>query len=216
MSPMTEISGCPLIVRSSCTRIRPARSRSAPVAFASASPGVGCGIAAIVASHNEHSVASVSLYACSRALARFVLNCCAGLLRRLLAGDLFCGVEGLECLAGGVVIGGGTEGGADAVAVELLVHRAEDAADGEADLSLAEVFDDAGEDRRRGVVDVADGRAVENQPPQRAPLRGEGGDVVDEAGGAGGVGAGAEPVDRQSFLGPRSGPDRGRLPVPGR
>src|SRR5260370_42528138 len=150
MSPMTEISGCPLIVRSSCTRIRPARSRSGPVAFASASPGFGCGIAAIVASHNEHSVASVSLYACSRSLARFVLNCCAGLLRRLLAGDLFCGVEGLECLAGGVVIGAGPEGGADAVAAGLLVHRAEDAAGGEADLSLAGGFEGRGDDRRPG------------------------------------------------------------------
>src|SRR5258708_19735187 len=118
----------------------------------------------------EHSVASVSLYACSRSLARFVLNCCAGLLRRLLAGDLFCGVEGLECLAGGVVIGAGTEGGADAVAVELLVHRAEDAADGEADLSLAEVFDDAGEDLRCGVVDVPHGPPARHPPPPPRPL----------------------------------------------
>ena len=99
----------------------------------------------------------------------------------LLAGDLFCGVVGLECLAGGVVVGAGAEGGADAVAVELLAHGVVDVADGEADVAFAEVFDDAGEDRCRGVVDVADGRAVQDQPPQRAPLSGEGRDVVDEA-----------------------------------
>jgi hypothetical protein len=56
-------------------------------------------------------------------------------------------VEGLERLAGSFVVGAGAEGGADAVAVELLAHRAKDAADGEADVSFAEVFDDAGEDR---------------------------------------------------------------------
>src|SRR6266516_1294024 len=58
-----------------------------------------------------------------------------------------CGVVGLECLAGGVVVGAGAEGCADAVAVELLAHRAEDGADGEADAPFAEVLDDAGEDR---------------------------------------------------------------------
>src|SRR5713101_7986621 len=171
---------------------------------------------AVRGASREHSVASVSLYACSRSLAWFVLNCCAALLRRLRADDLFCGVEGLECLAGGVVVGAGAEGGADAVAVELLAHWAVDAADGEVDVLFAEVFDGAGEDFCRGVVDVADGCAVEDQPPQWASLRGEGGDVVDEADGVGVVKAGAEPVDRQSFLGPRAGPDWGGLPVPGR
>src|SRR5258708_36464773 len=90
----------------------------------------------------EHSVASVSLYACSRSLARFVLNCCAGLLRRLLAGDLFCGVEGLEWLGGGGGMGGGYAGGADVAAVEVLVRRGEGAAGGEADLSLSSGVDD--------------------------------------------------------------------------
>lgn len=144
------------------------------------------------------------------------LPCLGRYARCLLAGNPFCGVEGLECLAGGVVVGAGAEGGADAVAVKLLAHRPEDTADGEADVSFAEVFDDAGEDRRRGEVDVADGRAVKNKPPQRASLRGQGHDVVDQAGGVGVVQAGAEPVDDQSWLGPRAGPDRGRLPVPGR
>ncbi len=52
-------------------------------------------------------------------------------------------------------------------------------------MSFAEMFDDAGEDRRRGVVDVADGRTVQNQPPQRGSARGQGRDVVEEAGGVG-------------------------------
>src|SRR5215469_6109356 len=38
MSPITEISGCPLIVRSSCTAIRPGRSRPAPVAWSRPQP----------------------------------------------------------------------------------------------------------------------------------------------------------------------------------
>src|SRR6266702_2002259 len=87
------------------------------------------------------------------------MRCLASAVRCavLLAGDPFCGVEGLGCLAEGVVAGAGAEGGADAVAVELLAHRAVDAAVGEADVSLAEVLDDEGQDRVRGVVDVADG-----------------------------------------------------------
>src|SRR4029077_9078684 len=148
---------------------------------------------------------SVRLGACSRSLAWFILNGCAVSLRRLLADDLFRSVEGLECLAGGVVVGAGAEGGADAVSVELLAHRPKDAADGKPDVSFAEMLDDAGEDRRRGVVDVADRRSVENQPPQRASLRREAGDVVDEVGGVGVVKAGAEPVDHQPFLGSRAG-----------
>jgi hypothetical protein len=97
-------------------------------------------------------------------------------------------VEGLECLAGGVVVSAGAEGGADAVAVELLSHRFDGAADGEADVPFAEMFDSAGEGRCCGVVDVADGRGVENKPPQRASVPGQGGDVVDEAGGVGVIG----------------------------
>jgi len=51
-------------------------------------------------------------------------------------------VEGLEGLAGGVVVGVGAEGGADAVAVELLAYRAEDGGEDEADVPLVGVFDD--------------------------------------------------------------------------
>src|SRR6266516_2805586 len=89
---------------------------------------------------------------------------------RLLTGKPGRGVEGFEGLTGGVVVRGGAEGGADAVAVELPAHRAEDAADGEPDVPPADMFDDTGEHRRRGVVHVADGRGVEDQPAQRAPL----------------------------------------------
>src|SRR6266496_3437067 len=80
---------------------------------------------------------------------RLLLHSTAVLLRplrtSLLACSPFCGVEGLECLAGGVVVGAGAEGGADAISVELLAHWAVDGADGEADVSFAEVLDDAGD-----------------------------------------------------------------------
>ena len=91
-------------------------------------------------------------------------------------------MEGLECLAGGVVVGVGAEGCADAVAVELLAHRAEDGGNDEADVPLVNVFNDPGEDRGCGVVDVSDGRAVENDPSQRAAMADADGDVVEEAG----------------------------------
>jgi hypothetical protein len=95
----------------------------------------------------------------------FSLSGCVALPAPFTRRYPFCGVEGFECLAGGVVVGAGAEGGADAVTVKLLAHRVQDGADGEAGVSFTEVFDDAGEDRRRGEVDVADGRAVKNHPP---------------------------------------------------
>jgi hypothetical protein len=46
-----------------------------------------------------------------------------------------------------------------------------DGADGNSDVLFAEVFDDAGKGRCCGVVDVADGRAVEHYPLQSASWR---------------------------------------------
>ena len=46
--------------------------------------------------------------------------------RGLPGGGPFGRMEGLEGLAGRVVVGGGADGGADAVPVELLPHRAQD------------------------------------------------------------------------------------------
>src|SRR6478752_410196 len=136
-------------------------------------------------------------------------------VHRLLTAYSFGGVEGLECLSGGVVVGVGAEGCADAVAVELLAHRAEDGGNDEADVPLVSVFDDRGEDCGCGVVDVSDGRAVEHYPAQRAAVADQAGDVVEESEGVGVVEAGAEPVDHQPFLGPGTWGYRGGLPVPG-
>ncbi len=44
---MTEISGWPGMVRSGCTRMRPARSDSAPVAFASTLAKAGASTPAV-------------------------------------------------------------------------------------------------------------------------------------------------------------------------
>src|SRR5215472_7369946 len=132
------------------------------------------------------------------------------------AGRLFRSVEGLECFAGGVVVGVGAKGCADAVAVELLPHRPEDAADGEADAPSVEVLNDPGEDRGCGVVDVSDGRAVQNYPAQRATVAGYGRDFGEELGSVGVVEVGPESVDNQPLLGPGARHDRGGQPVPGR
>ena len=75
-------------------------------------------------------------------------------------------VEGLEGLAGSVIAGVH----ADAVAVELMPHWAEDRAEHQADVPLVQVLDHLGEGRGRGVVDVADGGEVEDQPSQRGAV----------------------------------------------
>ena len=76
-------------------------------------------------------------------------------------------MKGLERFVGGAVVGAGTEGVANAVAIELLAHWGEGVADDEADVPRAEVFDGVSKGRCRGVVDVADGSGVENDPPRR-------------------------------------------------
>src|SRR3954452_4734196 len=86
---------------------------------------------------------------------------------RLVTADLFCGVEGFEGFAGGVVVGVGAEVCADAVAVELVAYRVENGASDEADVVLVNVVNHLGQDRGCGVVDVCDGRAVEHYPLQR-------------------------------------------------
>jgi hypothetical protein len=88
------------------------------------------------------------------------------------------GVEGLQRLAGGLEIGVWAAGSADAVPVKLAAHRAEHAGDGEADVPPVKLLDDLDEDGPGGVIDVADGRAVQDQPLQRASLAGERPDVV--------------------------------------
>ena len=82
-----------------------------------------------------------------------------------------------------------------AVPVELLADRGEQAGEHEADLSCVELPDGPAEDRGRGVVDVADGRGVQDHPAQRSSCTGERGNVSDQPGGVGVVQAGAEPVD---------------------
>jgi hypothetical protein len=75
-------------------------------------------------------------------------------------------LEGPERLTRGVVAGVD----ADAVAVELVLHGCEDGADHQADLPLVQVLDRLAQDRGRGVVDVADGGEVEDQPAQRGAV----------------------------------------------
>jgi hypothetical protein len=75
-------------------------------------------------------------------------------------------LEGPERLTRGVVAGVD----ADAVAVELVLHGCEDGADHQADLPLVQVLGRLAQDRGRGVVDVADGGEVEDQPAQRGAV----------------------------------------------
>jgi hypothetical protein len=119
-------------------------------------------------------------------------------------------LEGPEGFTGGVVAGVD----ADAVAVELVPHGCEDGADHQADLSAVQVLGRLGQDRRRGVVDVADGGEVEDQPAQRGAVPGQCVDVLDQLGRVGVVQAGAEPVHHQPLRGPYARPDRDRPPVP--
>lgn len=60
-------------------------------------------------------------------------------------------MEGLEGLAGRVEVGISTQGLADAVTVELLPHRAEDAAEDQVHMMLVNVLDDLDQDRGRGL-----------------------------------------------------------------
>jgi hypothetical protein len=114
-------------------------------------------------------------------------------------------VVGIKGFAGGVEIGVGPGVTADAVAVELLADRAEQAGDGDEDMLAMQLLDDLAEDRGGCEVDVADGCGVKNQPVQRACRRGEDGNVLQQPGGVGIVQAGAEPVDCQSRFGPPAG-----------
>jgi hypothetical protein len=75
-------------------------------------------------------------------------------------------LEGLEGFTGGVVAGVD----ADAVAVELVPHGCEHGADHQADLPPVQVLDRLAQGRGRGVVDVADGGEVEDQPAQRGAV----------------------------------------------
>src|SRR5690242_4551489 len=75
------------------------------------------------------------------------------------------GVEGLQRLAGSLEIGVWAAGSAYAVPVKLAAHRAEHAGDNEADVPPVKLLDDLDEDGPSGVIDVADGRAVQDQPP---------------------------------------------------
>jgi hypothetical protein len=75
-------------------------------------------------------------------------------------------LEGLERLTGGFVAGVD----ADAVAVELVPHGCEHGADHQADLPPVQVLDRLAQGRGRGVVDVADGGEVEDQPAQRGAV----------------------------------------------
>jgi hypothetical protein len=73
-----------------------------------------------------------------------------------------------------------------------------------------------GKDRERGVVDILDGRAVEDEPAQRRSGIDEGVEVGEQPGRVGVVEARAEPVDHYSVLGPLAWRDWYRLPVAGR
>jgi len=119
-------------------------------------------------------------------------------------------LEGLERPAGGVVAGVG----ADAVAVELVLHGCEDGADHQAYLPLVQVLGRLAQDGGRGVVDVVDGGEVEDEPAQRGAAADKHCDVLGEPGRVGVVQAGAEPVHHQPRHGPRARPDRDGVPVP--
>src|SRR5690348_6207055 len=80
------------------------------------------------------------------------------------------GAEGLEGLAGRVEVGILAQGLADAVTVESLPHRAEDAAERQVHVMLVNVLGDLGQDGGRGVVDIPDGGAVDDHPAQRAAV----------------------------------------------
>jgi hypothetical protein len=75
-------------------------------------------------------------------------------------------LEGLEGFTGGFVAGVD----ADAVAVELVLHGCEDRANHQADLPLVQVLGRLAQGRGRGVVDVADGGEIEDQPAQRSAV----------------------------------------------
>jgi hypothetical protein len=75
------------------------------------------------------------------------------------------GVESLQRLAGGLEIGVRAAGSADTVPVKLAAYRAEHTGDNEADVPLVKLLDDLDEDGPGGVIDVADGRAVQDHPP---------------------------------------------------
>jgi len=85
----------------------------------------------------------------------------------------------------------------------------------EADMPFTELFDDLGEHQGRGVVNVSDGRTVQDQPQQRFPMASQG-HILPQPGSVGVVEVGAEAADHQSLLGPRAGPDGRGVPVPGR
>src|SRR6185437_9149544 len=74
------------------------------------------------------------------------------------------GVEGEEGLAGGVEIGAWPQGLTDAVKVESFAHGAEHGAEDHVHMMLLNVLNDLGQDRGGGVVDIADGGAVEDHP----------------------------------------------------
>jgi hypothetical protein len=99
----------------------------------------------------------------------------------------------------------GTQGLADAVTVELPLRRIEDGADGEAHVAPLDVLNGLGEDLGCGVVDVFDGRAVQDHPPQRAAVVDQGRDILRELARIGEVQARTEPADDQSLLGAGAG-----------
>ena len=80
------------------------------------------------------------------------------------------GAEGLEGLAGSVEVGTLTEGLAEAITVELAPDRDEDGAQRQVHMVLVNMLDDLEQHRGRGVVDVPDGGAVNDQPVQRAAV----------------------------------------------
>jgi len=71
------------------------------------------------------------------------------------------------------------------------------------------------DDRGRGVVDVLDGGAVEDEPAHGGAMADEFLEIRGEPRRVGVVQARAEPVDHDSVFGARARPDRDRLPVPG-
>ena len=124
------------------------------------------------------------------------------------------GAEGLEGLAGSVEVGTLTEGLAEAITVELAPDRDEDGAQRQVHMVLVNMLDDLEQHRGRGVVDVPDGGAVNDQPVQRAAVSDQRLDVLQELAGVGVVQARAEPVDHQSLFGAGARPSRDGLPVP--
>ena len=108
------------------------------------------------------------------------------------------------------------QGLADPEAVQLPLHLSKHGTHREPHVPLLGEVHHPGKDGERGVVDVLDGRAVEDEPAQRPAGLDEGPQVGEQLSRVGVVEAGAEPVDDQPLLRPRAGRDGDRLQVSGR